>query len=49
MTLLNENSINSVAEGNEVGGLLACILGCGSLCLLTGGMGTEIMAAAYLL
>ncbi len=33
----------------EVGGLLACILGCGVFCFGTSGAGTVVASATYML
>lgn len=48
MKLLNEKAIIKTTATEEVGGDIACVIACGSICYLTAGTGTAIAAAAYM-
>lgn len=52
MELLNEAAVSTEINDEEVGGDVACLLGCGSLCLIGIGTGTlamSVMAVATIL
>lgn len=44
--VMNKEVLFLEEEQQEVGGWITCIVGCGSICLYTGGLGTEIAAVA---
>lgn len=46
MNIVNLESLVVEEEQLEVGGWITCVVGCGSICLYTAGMGTEIAAVA---
>jgi len=49
MEVLNKKNVNVISESEEVGGWVACVGACGTICFASGGVGTEIAAAAYFL
>ncbi|WP_193323649.1 hypothetical protein [Bacillus paralicheniformis] len=49
MEVLNKQNVNITSEAEEVGGWIACVGACGTVCLVSGGVGTEFATASYFL